>query len=589
MDVTPQQPPQSPGPSRRAPLDASDFSGASALSALLDPASEDGLPPLSLRTTLRRAALGAVAGAVLVAGAVVAVPDDGEKAAPPVPGPVSRALTATAAGSPASLSDLTALIGDRQRWVGTHPSDARSWAVLGTAYVEWARRSADAAYYGRAEQALKRSLDLRRGESGNTAAWVGLAALAGARHDFGTAKKWGETVRARQPKQWAVYPALIEAYAGLGDYKSVKTAVERFTALRAGVPALVQTARMYLDRGWREDAQANAQDAADRSATPVQKAECLALLGELAWARGEPEEAVAQYGAALRTDRTHRPSLAGRARALVALGRTDEARRDYRAALARLPRPEYMLELGELYESMGLDDDARGQYAALREALDRDDSQGVDNALLRGRFEADHGDPEAAAGLLDAEWARGHRSAAVADALGWALYRSGEPSAALPYAARAVDTGGQDASYAYHLGVVQKALRDYGPARRNLEKALRSNPRFSPLDGPAAQEALDGLASPPHAVRPAPEPEPPAPPSPQASQAPPSPQASQVPQASQAPASPGATAAAPEPQPEQHKPVPRESEPQQPEAAGPRPRQPEPQRPVPTPQAPGGR
>ncbi|MFH8516528.1 tetratricopeptide repeat protein [Streptomyces gelaticus] len=497
MDVMPQQPPQSPEPSR-PPLDASDFSGASALSTFSDPASRDGLPPLSLRTTLRRAALGTVAGAVLVTGAVVTVPDDGKKAAPPpLPGPVSRALAATAAGSPASLSDLTALLGDRQQWVGTHPSDARSWAVLGTAYVEWARRSADAAYYERAEQALKRSLDVRPGENGNTAAWVGLTALASARHDFGTAKKWGETVRARQPKQWTVYPALIEAYAGLGDHKSVNTAVERFTALRAGVPALMQTARMYRDRGWREDALANAQKAADLAGTPAQKAECLALLGELAWERGEPEEAVAQHSAALRTDRAHHPSLAGRARALVALGRTDEARRDYRAALAYLPRPEYMLELGELYESLGQDGEAAGQYARLRETLAQEAVQGVDNALLRGRFEADHGDPDTAVELLDGEWARQHRSAAVADALGWARYRSGDPSAALEYAAHAVDTGGRNASYAYHLGVIQKAVRDYGPARRNLEEALRTNPQFSPLAGPAAQEALGDLTAPP--------------------------------------------------------------------------------------------
>ncbi|MFJ2584675.1 hypothetical protein [Streptomyces sp. NPDC087538] len=495
MDVMPQQPPQAPDPSSRPPLDVSDFSGASALSALADPASLAEPPPLSLRATLRRAALGVVAGAVLVTGAVVAVPEDGKKASqPPVPGSVSRALAATAAGSPASLPDLTALIGDRQQWVGTHPSDAGSWAMLGTAYVEWGRRSADAAYYGRAEQALKRSLDIRPGENGNTAAWVGLAELAGARHDFVTAKKWGETVRARQPKQWAVYPALIDAYSGLGDRKGVSTAVERFTALRAGVPALMRTARMHLGRGRPEDALADAQAAADRAATPAQKAECLALLGELAWERGEPAEAVAQYGAALRTDRAHHPSLAGRARALVALDRTDEARRDYRAALAHLPRPEYMLELGELYESLGLDEEAGDQYARLREALARDEAQGVDEALLRGRFEADHGDADAAVELLEAEWARSHRSAAVADALGWALHRSGHPSAALEYAAHAVDTGGRNASYAYHLGVIQKALRDYGPARRNLEEALRTNPRFSPLAGPAAQEALDDLA-----------------------------------------------------------------------------------------------
>ena len=87
--------------------------------------------------------------------------------------------------------------------MGGHASVAttQSWAVLGTAYVERGQRTADAAYYPKAEQALRRSLDAQPGDRGNTAALVGLAALANARHDFGTAKKWGETVRARQPKR----------------------------------------------------------------------------------------------------------------------------------------------------------------------------------------------------------------------------------------------------------------------------------------------------------------------------------------------------------------------------------------------------
>ncbi|MFJ2895666.1 tetratricopeptide repeat protein [Streptomyces sp. NPDC087218] len=509
MDVTP-QPPQSSDPHRPlldpsgSPASPSVPSAPSATAPAPpapppDPGPPAELPPPSLRTTLRRAALGAVAGAVLVTGAVVAVPDDeGTKAPPtPVPGSVSRALAATAAGSPVALADLKALIGDRRRWVDAHPSDARSWAVLGAAYVEWGLRSADAAYYDRAERALKRSLDAGAGEDGETAARVGLAALANARYDFGSAKKWGEAVRAREPKQWAVYPALIDAYRGLGDDRSANRAVESFTELRSGVPALVQRARTYLDRGRREDALASAQDAADRATAPAQKAECLYLLGELARKRGEPEEAVAQYGAALRTDRTHHPSLAGRAGALAALGRTDEAQRDYQAALAGLPRPEYMLELGELHESLGQHRDARSQYARLGETLARDAARGVDDALLRGRFEADHGNPAEAVEVLEAEWARSHRSAAVADALGWALYRSGDPDAALEYAARAVGTNGQNASYAYHLGMIQRELGRYGTARRSLEQALRTDPRFSPLAGPAARKALDDLAAPP--------------------------------------------------------------------------------------------
>lgn len=533
MDVTPQQPSAAPGPDH-APETAYAPPYESPPALPPDPASLAEPPPASLRTTLRRAAFGAVAGAVLVTGAVVAVPDDDQDAAPPVAGPVSRAMTATAAGSPASLSDLTALIGDRQKWVGTHPSDARSWAVLGSAYVEWGQRAADPAYYGRAEQALKRSLNVRPGESGNEVAWVGLASLANARHDFVTAKKWGETVRSRLPKQWTVYPELIDAYNGLGDQKSAITAVERFTALRAGVPALGRAADMYRDRGWREDALATAQDAVDRAGTPTEKAACLTRLGDLAWERGEPREAVAQYGAALRTDPAHHPALAGRARAEAALGRTDEAQRDYQAALAKSPRPGYMLELGELYESLGLDGDSVNQYTQLRRALARTKAQGVDDSLLLGRFEAAHGDASAAVELLRAEWGKGHHSAAVADALGWALHRSGDPDGALEYAERAVDSGGQNAGYAYHLGMVQRALNDFGPARRHLEEALRTNPKFSPLDAPLAQEALDTLGQPPAG---GPQDMRPAPPPPAPSQAPdPEPEPAQEAGAAPAPA-----------------------------------------------------
>ncbi|MFG2767018.1 tetratricopeptide repeat protein [Streptomyces rubiginosohelvolus] len=506
MDVMPQQGPDSGRPPEPSPQDpyVLPAEGATAVPP----------PPPTLRTTLRRAAFGAVAAGVLLAGALVAV-DDGD-GRPKEPGPVERAEAAATAGSPASLSDLTALIGDRQKWVESHPKDAPSLATLGTAYVEWARRSADTAYYARAEQALKRSLEAQPGERGNGAAWLGLAALANARHDFLAAKRWGETVRKQQPKAWNVYPVLIDAYTGLGDRKAATAATETFGELRKGVPALARTAELYRGNGWREDALATAREAADRATQPAEKAEALHRLGELAWERGEPEEAVAQFDAALRTDSGQLTSLAGRARALAALDRTDEALAAYQSALEKLPRPQYALELGELYESLGLDGDARTQYAELREMVAAAKKDGVDESLVLARFEADHGDPEAAVELLRAQWRGQHRSAAVADALGWALHRAGKSEEGLEYAQLAADTGVRNASYAYHLGVIQRELADYGPARRNLEQAVRTDPAFSPLAAPLAQEALDALGEPPpggpgetqQPPPPAPEPEP---------------------------------------------------------------------------------
>ncbi|POG46148.1 hypothetical protein BV881_17745 [Streptomyces sp. ZL-24] len=453
-------------------------------------------PPPTLRTTLRRAAFGAVAAGVLLAGALVAVPDRGRDAAKG-PGPVERAEAAATAGSPASLSDLTALIGDRQQWVESHPQDAHSWATLGSAYVEWGRRSADAAYYGRAEEALKRSLAAQPGERGNGEAWVGMAALANARQDFLAAKRWGETVRKQEPKTWRVYPVLIDAYTGLGDRKAATEATEKFGELRKGVPALARTADLYRSQGWREDALATAREAADRATTPAEKAEALHRLGELAWERGEPEEAVAQFDAALRTDPGHHASLAGKARALAALNRTDEALAAYQSALTKLPRPLYALELGELYASLGLDGDARSQYAELEKLLAQSRAAGVDESVLRARYESEHGDPAVAVELLRAQWKKQHRSAAVADALGWALHRTGQSEEGLTYARQAVDTGVRNASYAYHLGVIERQLGEHGAARRHLEEALRTNPAFSPLDAPKAREALEALGDPP--------------------------------------------------------------------------------------------
>ena len=440
-------------------------------------------------------------------------PDDGKKAAPPpAPGAVSRALAAAAAGSPASLPDLTALIGDRESWVGTHPSDARSWAVLGAAYVEWGRRSADAAYYRRAEQALQalagRTAGRQREHGGPGWGWPRSPTRG---TTSSTAKKWGETVRARQPKDWTAYPLLIDAYDGLGDYKAAGTGGGEVHGAALGRPGALAGGADVPGPGPARGRARHRADAADQATAPAEQADCLHRLGELAWERGEPGRRWPSTARPCGPTRTHHPSLAGRARALAALGRTDEAQRDYRAALAQLPRPEYMLELGELYESLGLGRGSRSQYDLLQKSLARDDGYGVDDALLLGRFEADHGD---AAAAVDCCGRSGSASTtARRSRTRWAgrctARATGE---ALKYAQKAMDTGGGTALYAYHLGVIEERLREYAPARRHLEEALRINPHFSPLAAPKARKALDALSPPsatdPRDVQPTPGPDP---------------------------------------------------------------------------------
>lgn len=438
-----------------------------------------------------RTVLACGVGAVLAATALLYVPELTDRRPPPAPGPAERAVSAAHAGAQAALPDLVALIGDRERWLRRHPGDDASWAVLGAAYTERGLRRADAADFPRAEAALKRSLAARPAGRGNLDAQVGMAALANARGDFGTAKRWGEGVRKADPKRWSAYPALIDAYEGLGDYKAAQKATETLAELHAGAVVSGRSAQLYRNRGWREDAGAAALEAVALAETGADKAAALTRLGDLAWERGEPAEALAQYGTALGLVADHAPALAGRARALAALGRTREAVRDWQAALARLPLPGYLLEAGELAEALDRDGDAQTLYERLRTGrLPRAE-------VALGLLAADHGDPAEGVRLLRAEWARGHRSVWVADALGWALHRAGEPKEALEYAKRATDEGLRSALFAYHRGEIERALDQPGPARRHLAEALRINPAFSPLFAPRAKEALKALGEPP--------------------------------------------------------------------------------------------
>ncbi|MFB7466281.1 tetratricopeptide repeat protein [Streptomyces sp. NPDC056224] len=458
-----------------------------------DEASQTPAPPVTF--TGRKTLVAAAVAVVLIAGALLIRPARGGDDARP-PGPSERAAAAVGMGAPAAAVDLAALVADREKWVAAHPDDEASWAVLGAAYVEQARRSADSGWFPKAEKALKRSLEARPAEKGNLDAMTGMGALANARRDFGTGKKWGELVRAQAPKRWAAYPVLVDAYTGLGDYKAAQRAMEELMELRPGLAAYVRASQVYRDRGWREDAAMSMEHAAGAAKAPAEKAYALFRLGELSWERGDPSEALRQYEGSLRTDPAQAEALGGRARALAALGRTGEAVRDYRLALGRTPLPQLARELGELLESLGREQEARVPYDMLGALAARDNTNGVDDDVVLGLYEADHGDPAAAVRRLSEEWLR-HKSMPVADALGWALHKAGEDEAALEYAKKATEPGLRSAEFAYHRAMIERGLGDEAATRRHLEEAMRTNPHFSPLRAPLAKEALAAIGQPP--------------------------------------------------------------------------------------------
>jgi len=165
------------------------------------------------------------------------------------------------------------------------------------------------------------------------------------------------------------------------------------------------------------------------------------------------------------------------------------------AVVARYPLPGPLVGLGELYEDRGADGDeakAKDQYALVDAWTALARANGVNADLDTALAAADHGDRATALRAARDDWSRRH-TVHTADALAWALHVNGKDAEALPYARQATATGYRNASFLYHLGVIEKATGHPQDARTHLSAALKLNPGFSVLGAREARTALKSL------------------------------------------------------------------------------------------------
>ncbi|MDK3258575.1 tetratricopeptide repeat protein [Blastococcus capsensis] len=390
----------------------------------------------------------------------------------------------------AQSDPLTASIDAAQRRLEDVPGDYTTWAQLGSSYVEQARVTADPSYYDKAEGALRESL-ARRPE-GNDAALTGQGALANARHDFAAAADLAGqalVINAYNATAWGV---LTDARTQLGDYAGATEALQRMLALQ---PGLASFARASYDAELHGDL-AGARSALEQALATAQggagEAFCRTYLGGLAFSAGDLEEAAEQFTAGLEAAPGDPALLLGRARVLAARGEVDAAIEAFRSVVDTQPLPEYLVEYGEYLESQGRTDEAEQQFALVETVQRLFAASGVNDDLTTALFAADHGDPAAAVAAAQAEFGR-RQNIDSHDALAWALHSAGRDAEALPHAQQATALGGASASFLYHRGAIEAALGQSDEARATLTQALDTNPYFSPLHAPRAEELLASL------------------------------------------------------------------------------------------------
>lgn len=433
--------------------------------------------------TWRRGLLGfaAALGLALVLLAVATL--TGVTHRPPAP-PV--ALTSVEAPL-ASNADTTLTIAYLQARLKKFPTDHDAWAALGATYVAQARITADPAYYPKADGAFAESIKAE--PEGNALALTGLASLAAARHDFVGAEKLARRSQSINSYGAVNQGVLSDSLIEQGRYDEAQVELQRMLDLKPGVPSLTRASYYFELNGNLTAAKQVLTRAAAMAYAPSDAAYALYYLGELAFNQGDFVTARQQYDAGLLRDPAYLPLLAGRAKVEAAQGDNPAALRDYATVVARLPQPSYVIEYGDLLTSVGRVDDARNQYRIVDAEEKLFTAAGVNVDLELALFDADHGRPAQSLVAARDEWQK-RKSIQVEDGYAWALHVNGRNTEALAHAKAAARTGMSNALFAYHLGMIEKALGHRTQAIAALQRALRINPAFSALLAPKARAAL---------------------------------------------------------------------------------------------------
>jgi tetratricopeptide (TPR) repeat protein len=426
-----------------------------------------------------------VAGVVLV-GITAATVFTGNESTTVAPSPVAAAPVAPG-------DQLTVSIAKAQQILQGKPNDWATWAVLGSAYVQKARVTADPSYYPKSEGALQKSLDLH--PDGNDAALTGMGALDNARHEFGKAADLARQAQAINGYGSTSYGVLADALIQLGDYDGATAAAQRMLDLKPGVSSFTRASYDLELHGRTDEARAVLQKALDDSTDPLDIAFCRTYLGELALSLGDLDGAEKEYVAGLALTPDEPNLLLGQAKVQAARGQDDAAVASYQHVVDLRPLPATFVEYGDLLTSLGRTSEAKVQYALYGTAQQLFTSNGVRDSLTGALLDANRGEGDSAVAQGRAEYAA-RQNIDAADALGWALHAAGRDSEALPYAQQATALGTRNASFLYHRGIIEQSLGMTPQARATLTSAMATNPYFSPLFAPKAQQALTALGGP---------------------------------------------------------------------------------------------
>lgn len=329
----------------------------------------------------------------------------------------------------------------------------------------------------RAAQAARESLALapavENPEGWGAHAWVEMAShrFAPARDE---ARRWTELAPRSAPAFLLLGDALLE----LGSPDEAQKAW-REAARLGDLPREValREARLHWLRGEWEEAKAGCTTVID-SAPPEGPVKIQALVqrGQMAFLRGDWDGAEKDYLAAREIPPVHFTVLDHLAELRAAQRRFPEAVAMYEQVVASTgERPDFMQSLGDVESIAGHEAEAARWRERALAGYRR--SEAIYLHQLAGYYSDVAPDPAEAV-----KWARlnlASRPGVYAyDALGWALYGSGDYAGAAEAAGKSLALGTPDAHLIFHAGMIFSRAGDLKRGGELLRRVAQVNPRY---------------------------------------------------------------------------------------------------------------
>jgi tetratricopeptide (TPR) repeat protein len=391
-----------------------------------------------------------------------------------------------------------------QAHVQAHPKDAVAYTSLGAAFLQRARETGDVEDFQLAEQALNKSLDLVSADVSAEPAYATMAAVCMGEHRFSDAITYAQKALALGSGDLSSFAIVGDAEADMGEYERAAVAYSR---LDASGDSASDPHNVYVRDSRTSYLKFIAGDTAGAirlmQSAVAAGTEALLPPENLAWLYFELGEFESQAGDVPAADRAYLAALnihPGDYRALAALGklranqgRYAEAIKLYQSAIAVVPMPTYVTELGDLYARDGNPAEAKKQYQLVQYI----GLLGHINQVLHNRdlalFYADHDlKLDEALTLARKEFEVRH-DIYTWDVLAWALYKNGKYHEAADAMQNALRPGTRDALLYFHAGMIAAKLGDNSQARERLQMALSINPHFHVVYAGIADQQLRAL------------------------------------------------------------------------------------------------